>query len=84
MRRVADRKSVSICGCRKEFWPRIDIDETRFRKPNQGIRSTAIVSSAPNAQRDDGNRFVVHADDKRTAFLELERAVCIHLLSGQC
>src|SRR4029453_7237193 len=26
---------------RKEFWARIDTDETRFRKPNQGIRSTA-------------------------------------------
>jgi hypothetical protein len=26
----------------------------------------------------------VHADDKLTAFLELERAVCIHLLSEQC
>ena len=41
-------------------------------------------SSAPNAHRDDGNRFVVHADDKRAAFLELERAVGIHLLGEQC
>ncbi len=24
---------------------------------------------------DDGNRFVVHADDKLTAFIELERAI---------
>jgi hypothetical protein len=32
----------------------------------------------------DGKRFVVHADEKLTAFLELERAVCIHLLSEQC
>ena len=31
----------------------------------------------------DGKRFVVHADEKLTAFLELERAVCIHLLSEQ-
>jgi hypothetical protein len=31
-----------------------------------------------------GKRFVVHADEKLTAFLELERAVCIHLLSEQC
>jgi len=28
-----------------------------------------------------GNRFVVRADEKLTAFLELERAVCIHLLT---
>jgi hypothetical protein len=26
-----------------------------------------------NAHRDDGKRFVVHADEKLTAFLELER-----------
>jgi hypothetical protein len=36
-----------------------------------------------DAHRDDGKRFVVHADEKRTAFLELERAICIHLLSEQ-
>src|SRR5215475_10000496 len=29
----SDQKSVSIRGCRKEFWPRIATDETRFRKP---------------------------------------------------
>jgi hypothetical protein len=29
----------------------------------------------------DGQRCIVHADDKLTAFLELERAVCIHLLT---
>jgi hypothetical protein len=37
-----------------------------------------------DAHRDDGKRFVVRADEKLTAFLELERAVCIHLLSQQC
>jgi hypothetical protein len=37
-----------------------------------------------DAHRDDGRRFVVRADEKLTAFLELERAVCIHLLSEQC
>ena len=36
-----------------------------------------------DAHRDDGKRFVVHAEEKRTAFLELERAVCIHLLAEQ-
>ena len=34
-----------------------------------------------DAHRDDGKRFVVHADEKPTACLELERAVCIHLLT---
>ena len=29
----------------------------------------------------DGKRYVVHADDKLTAFQELERAVCVHLLT---
>jgi len=28
-----------------------------------------------DAHRDDGQRFVVHADEKATAFLELERAI---------
>ena len=28
-----------------------------------------------DAHRDDGQRFVVHADDKLTAFVELEREV---------
>jgi hypothetical protein len=37
-----------------------------------------------DAHRGDGRRFVVHADEKGTAFLELERAVCIQLLSEQC
>jgi hypothetical protein len=36
-----------------------------------------------DAHRGDGNRFVVHAEEKLTAFLELERAVCLHLLSEQ-
>ena len=31
-----------------------------------------------------GKRFILHADQKLTAFLELERAVCIYLLSEQC
>jgi hypothetical protein len=36
-----------------------------------------------DAHRGDGQRFVEHADDKLTAFLELERAVCIHLLTKE-
>ncbi len=38
---------------------------------------------AADAHRGDENRFVVHAEEKLTAFLELERAVCIHLLTEQ-
>jgi hypothetical protein len=36
-----------------------------------------------DAHRGDGKRFVVRADEKLIAFLELERAVCIHLLTEQ-
>jgi hypothetical protein len=36
-----------------------------------------------DAHRDDGQRFVVHADKKATAFLELERAICLRLLTEQ-
>jgi len=31
----------------------------------------------------DGKRFVVRADEKLTAFLELERAICLRLLTDQ-
>jgi hypothetical protein len=36
-----------------------------------------------DAHRDDGRRFVVRADEKLTAFLELERAICVGLLTEQ-
>ena len=36
-----------------------------------------------DAHRDDGKRFVVRADEKLTAFLELERAICLRLLTDQ-
>jgi len=36
-----------------------------------------------DAHRDDGKRYVVRADDKLTAFLELERAICVGLLTEQ-
>jgi len=36
-----------------------------------------------DAHRDDGRRFIVHADEKLSAFVELERAVCIHLITEQ-
>jgi hypothetical protein len=34
-----------------------------------------------DAHRGDGKRFIVHADELLTAFLELERAVCTYLLN---
>ena len=36
-----------------------------------------------DAHRGDGQCFVVHADEKLTAFLELERAICLRLLTDQ-
>jgi hypothetical protein len=36
-----------------------------------------------DAHRGDGQRFIARADEKLTAFLELERAVCIYLLTEQ-
>jgi hypothetical protein len=33
---------------------------------------------------DSCKRFIVRADEKLTAFLELKRAICIHLLREQC
>ena len=36
-----------------------------------------------DAHRGDGQRFIVRADEKLATFLELERVICIHLLSEQ-
>jgi hypothetical protein len=36
-----------------------------------------------DAHRDDARRFVVRADEKLTALLELERAICLQLLREQ-
>jgi hypothetical protein len=38
-----------------------------------GSCGVAGLWSCPTAHRDNGTRFVVRADDKLTAFLELER-----------
>jgi hypothetical protein len=47
------------------------------------IDSNGRTSWIVDAHRDDGNRFIVRADEKLSAFLELERAVCISLLTEQ-
>jgi len=36
-----------------------------------------------DAHRDDGKLFIARSDEKLTAFLELERAICVYLLSEQ-
>jgi hypothetical protein len=46
---------------------------------DSGGRTIWIV----DAHRDDGKRFVVRADEILSAFLELERAVCVGLLTEQ-
>jgi len=48
-------------------------------------RSASAMSSlfVADAHRDDGKRYIVRTDEKLTAFLELERAVCIHVLTEQ-
>jgi hypothetical protein len=38
---------------------------------------------AAGAHSGNSKRFVMHADEKLTAFLELERAICIRLLIEQ-
>jgi hypothetical protein len=48
------------------------------------MRPAKMNFVAADAHPDDEKRYVVHADEKLTAFLELERTVCIHLLSAQC
>jgi hypothetical protein len=41
------------------------------------------VADPADAHRDDGKRFIARSDEKLTAFLELERAICLHLLSEE-
>ena len=36
-----------------------------------------------DAHRDDGKRFIARSDEKLTAFLELQSAVCVHLLTDE-
>jgi len=40
------------------------------------INSNGQTIFVADAHRDDGRRFIVHADEKLTAFLELGSAVC--------
>jgi hypothetical protein len=47
------------------------------------INSSGRTIFVADAHRDDGKRFVVHADEKQTAFLELERTICLRLLTEQ-
>jgi len=42
---------------------------------NSGVDSNGRTIFVADAHRGDGKRFVVHADEKLTAFLELESAV---------
>jgi hypothetical protein len=39
------------------------------------VNSCGRIIFIADAHRDDGKRFVVHADEKLTAFLELESAI---------
>jgi hypothetical protein len=39
------------------------------------VDSTGKTIFVADAHRDDGKRFIVHADEKLTAFVELERQV---------
>jgi hypothetical protein len=48
---------------------------------NCGSQSRTIFVA--DAHRDHGKRFVVHGDEKLTAFLELEAAICASLLTEQ-
>jgi len=44
---------------------------------NSGVDSNGRTIFVAGAHRDDGKRFVVHADEKPTAFLELEAVIFV-------
>jgi hypothetical protein len=47
------------------------------------VDSSGQTIFVADANRGDGQRFIVRADEKLAAFLELERAICLRLLSEQ-
>jgi hypothetical protein len=71
---------------RVQYW---EIIADNLSKAGWSLGYVAAVDSRgrtiwiADAHRGDGKRFVVRADEKLTAFLELERAVCIRLLTEQ-
>jgi hypothetical protein len=90
---------ISLCHCRgkdkkrqnlsrvKRYW---EIIADNLSKAGWSWGCVSAIDSngrtiwIVDAHRDDGRRFIVRADEKLTAFLELERAVCIGLLIEQC
>jgi hypothetical protein len=43
--------------------------------PLRVLTSYGCITEVADAHHSDGKRFVVHADEKLTAFVELERAI---------
>ena len=72
--------------CRVKYW---EIIADNLSKAGWTWGCVATIDSSgrtifvADAHRDDGKRFVVRSDEKLSAFLELERAICIHLLSQE-
>jgi hypothetical protein len=62
-----------------KFW---DVIADNLKKAGWSLGYVSAVDSEGrtiwivDAHRDDGKRYVVHADEKLTAFLELESACC--------
>src|SRR5947208_14931733 len=81
-----------LCGGKKQENPRMkswEIIADNLSKAGWSWGCVATVDRegrtifVADAHRDDGQRFVVHADEKLTAFVELERAICLRLLTDQ-
>jgi hypothetical protein len=80
------QKEAKLCGVKRSW----EIIADNLSKSGWSLGCVSAIDSTGrtiwivDAHRDDGKRFVVHADEILTAFLELEREVCIQLLSEQC
>jgi hypothetical protein len=73
---TCERRRISQRKCRQIS----DRQRNATRETTRHSHNLWIVE----AHRDDGKRFVVRADDKLTAFLELARIICAHLLTKDC
>jgi len=64
--------------CRVKYW---EIIANNLSKPGWSLGYVSAIDSQgrtiwiADAHRDDGKRYVVHAEEKLTAFLELEAAI---------
>jgi hypothetical protein len=73
----------TLRGLRNKTFRERPLTIARLLFSTEFVRGDTQTIWIADAHRYDGQRFVVRADEKLTAFLELERGICIHLLTKE-